>query len=131
MAKQCMKCGKKLSAFGKVETKDGYICKQCAKKYKIDLQDKKIDFESKSLEELDASVEKKKKASTKALIIIMASLLVVSVGLMTLGGILEKNDATQVVEVESTTATKEYTTTETTTVPTTQGIGRIFFGESH
>ena len=69
MSKNCIKCGKKLSLIGNMETKDGLICKSCAKVYKDVLRNDNIAFAEKTLEELDAHIEVKRKSSNKALVI--------------------------------------------------------------
>ena len=44
--KVCAHCGKELGTFGKIKTKDGYLCKKCSKKYETILEKQNRTFET-------------------------------------------------------------------------------------
>ena len=127
MALYCVRCGKKLSPVGRINTKEGYICAQCAKSYKAALNDRNIAFEKKTLEELDVSVEKNKQATTKVLVGIII-FIVLAIGSLGIWALFDDEDSKKYSKTENTVAEEKTTqeTQETTrTVPTTAKNSRL------
>lgn len=117
MAKNCVKCGRKLSAFGKTETKDGYICRQCAKQYKTILG-KDIDYAQKTIEELDSCVADNQKSVKKILIIIAAGIVVAIAAMGLIGHFTGDEKSEEQAQTTVQEETKATATEQTETVAT-------------
>lgn len=116
----CKKCGKKIGPFGKVEIRDGFICRKCAKELS-NIIDDKAELKKLTMEEIDQAVAEDKKKTAKVLIIIAAGIVLAIAAMGIIGHFTdgEKSDeqAQTTVQKEADATTEQ---TETTVEPTTE-----------